>query len=569
LPFRLLTQEPTIIFNIAYWLTYAMAGFFMYLLVLDLSRSHVIGVAAGIFYAFSPFRLDNITHLQYAQHQWLPLALLFLLRFFNTKKLRYAIFAALAGWATALSSGSFMLMAIVPVGLFALFLWGMKPLSLKDIGKLVLAAAILVITVFPFYYQSLQVIQENRVIVPFERFLKFSPDVLDFAKQPKYHTMTFYEVLPDQIRTPYFSMFPGWILSILGVVAVVLFLLPRTGDRADSDSVAVPWLQITQNVLRFSILGLIIITAITLVILALNPGKPTLSFTWTSLLFWLLLLSTAAYSGFSVMQFRRGIIRLQAALLRIFLFLVVVGVMLSLGPYIHINNVPSGSNVYMAFFALVPGVDRVRQVMQYHTYTMLFLVPAAGLVLARLRTLDKKWFSAILMILLALVAFEYQTDVSKDYAEVPTDPPAMYKWLEKEPPETPIVELPLWPYPHHPESDRVYWSMYHWKPMLNGFHSYFPDDYYQLIEKMADFPSRNSIEFLQTYYDIKYAIVRLRHYDAEQMNTLVSLLDKPWSSFKLLKKWEYFWVLENVNYNPATFYEVQPPPLLSDIKVQR
>jgi hypothetical protein len=249
-----------------------------------------------------------------------------------------------------------------------------------------------------------------------------------------------------------------------------------------------------------------------------------------SLLFWLSLLTSAAFTTFSVLLFRQGTINLQAVLLRIFMFMAVLCAMLSLGPYIHINNVPSGSNVYMAFFALVPGVDRVRQVMQYHTYTMLFLVPAAGLVLARLRAMDRKWYAAILVILVALVAFEYQTDVSKDYAEVPTDPPAMYKWLAKEPPETPIVELPLWPYPHHPESDRVYWSMYHWKPMLNGFHSYFPDDYYQLIDRMADFPSRNSIEFLQTYYDIKYAIVRLRHYDVEKLQILENLLEQPWSN---------------------------------------
>ena len=562
LPFRLLTDEPTVLFNIAFWIAFALSGFLMYKFAYHLSRNLLISVIAGIFFAFSPYRLDNITHLQYASHQWLPLIVLSFILFFLQRRTVWLCGAVAGTWLNAMSCGAYMIMAVVPLGLLIFLLWVAKPLSWRRFGWLLFAGVILIVLLAPFYYQSWKAHGEAGTEVTDRELFVFSPDILDFAKKPKYMTSEPYSILPEKIKTPYFTLFPGFIASAAILAALLLFLTnirDENPEKKDSDkglraALTVSWLA--------GIAAALFAAAMIIFNLFLPPPGPVTDFNLVSLAFWLLIIAFAVNALLSAIAYRRGMLSENSLLLRIFIFLAVLNAVLSLGPDVYLNNIAIGQNVFSLFYQVVPGFSLVRQVLHFNTFTLLFAVPAAAIALKRIENLPQWTYWAVIIVLFGAVAFEYRTDMSRDYVEIPLDVPAVYQWLAGEPEASPYIGLPLWQWPHHPEADRMYWSMYHWKPMVNGLFSYPPREYNKLVRKTAVFPSRESIQYIQKNYMLKYIIVRIKHYNSAQLAQMEELFSQRWSKYKLKKKWDYFWVFENQAWNDKYYYAVKPPQVI-------
>jgi hypothetical protein len=95
-PLRALGVGPVATYNIAMIAGIAFCGFGAYLLGFHLTRSFSAGLAAGVFYAFVPFRFVHLSHVQHAWGGWLPLMLYALLRYAEKPSwTRGALFAAL------------------------------------------------------------------------------------------------------------------------------------------------------------------------------------------------------------------------------------------------------------------------------------------------------------------------------------------------------------------------------------------------------------------------------------------------------------------------------------------
>ena len=569
LPFRLFTDEPTLLFNIATWLCYILSGFFMYLLVRNLAKSHVIGMIAGVFFAFSPFRVDNITHIQYASQQWLPLMIMAIVLFFLEKKKRWLFAASIFTWLTAMSCGTYLVMAVIPFGLLVGLLWLAKPLELKDLIWVAAAGALLIVLLLPFYVPLFKVTQELGLGPNIAEVERFSPDILDFGKQPKYFTSAPYKILPEKIKTTYFSFFPGFLLSA-AIIAAFLMLIRQT--EVEKTKVRLPMDKLLQQGLKWSgivalsLLGLFLLVVATLVIWP--PEKPVGDFNLITLLIWVVIIAFAEYAVFSAFAFKKGWIEKEAFLLRAFLFIAVLSAFFSLGPKLFVNNVAVAQNVYWPLYKVMPGFKTLRQVLQFNTFFLLFAIPAAGIALAELKKLPQKTFAVVSIGIFLLLAAEYQTDLSRDYVGVPTrdDLPDMYAWLDSEPKASPFIELPVWTYPHHPESDRMFWNMYHFKPFVTGQFSYWPVEYDQLVQTMKSFPSKEAILYIQDNYKLKYLVIRPRHYRAEGLARAEELFAQPWSKYKLLKKWDYFWVYKNQDWQDEYYYTVEPPKVAKATK---
>ena len=98
LPIYWLTGNLLLCYNVAFLLTFVLGAFGMYLLMADLTDSVAAAVAAGVFFAFTEYRLVyEVSHLQTLSNHWLPLALFGLHRFIARDSRR-----ALAGGAAAL-----------------------------------------------------------------------------------------------------------------------------------------------------------------------------------------------------------------------------------------------------------------------------------------------------------------------------------------------------------------------------------------------------------------------------------------------------------------------------------
>lgn len=110
LPVYWITGNLLLCYNTAVFLSFVLGAFGMYLLVADLSGSAAAGIAAGVFFAFTQYRLEyELSHLQTLSNQWLPLALFALHRYVATRS-RGALAAAVAALVLLnLSAGFHML----------------------------------------------------------------------------------------------------------------------------------------------------------------------------------------------------------------------------------------------------------------------------------------------------------------------------------------------------------------------------------------------------------------------------------------------------------------------------
>ena len=76
LPLGLVSGQPVLGYNLSLLLSFPLAGLGMYLLVLHWTHRHGAAFLAGLAYAFAPYRLAAIAHLQLLTIQWLPFSLL-------------------------------------------------------------------------------------------------------------------------------------------------------------------------------------------------------------------------------------------------------------------------------------------------------------------------------------------------------------------------------------------------------------------------------------------------------------------------------------------------------------
>ena len=80
-PLRAAGVAPVAAYNVAMLAGFAFCGFGAYLLGWRLTRSFPAGLAAGVFYAFVPFRFVHLSHVQHVWGGWLPLLLVALLAY--------------------------------------------------------------------------------------------------------------------------------------------------------------------------------------------------------------------------------------------------------------------------------------------------------------------------------------------------------------------------------------------------------------------------------------------------------------------------------------------------------
>jgi len=115
-PLLLAGGSPVLAHNVVLLLSFPLAGLGMFLLVRDRTGSAAAGLFSGLAYAFSAYRFQHLVHVQSLATQWLPLALLFLLRALDGGLSRDAALAALFALLQVLSSGYYAVMTALGLG---------------------------------------------------------------------------------------------------------------------------------------------------------------------------------------------------------------------------------------------------------------------------------------------------------------------------------------------------------------------------------------------------------------------------------------------------------------------
>jgi hypothetical protein len=199
-PLRAVGVGPLTAYNIAMVAGFAFSGFAMYLLGLRLSGSWAAGVAAGVFYAFVPFRFVHISHVQHVWGGWLPLLLLMLLRYADRPDRRRAIAFAAVFVMNGLTNIHYLLFGAFAAGVTALLLlprrhW--RELALAMTGALLILA--------PFLYPYAAVAKLYGMQRSFAEVARFSAVATDW--------------LPGQMDAER-KLYPGLLAYVTAIVAL-------------------------------------------------------------------------------------------------------------------------------------------------------------------------------------------------------------------------------------------------------------------------------------------------------------------------------------------------------------
>ena len=89
-PLRAIGVPPLVAFNVGMLLGFAFSAFAAYLLGRTIGGCWIAGIAAGIFYAYVPWRFTQLPHIQHVWGGWLPMLLVALLHYARTPTWRNA-----------------------------------------------------------------------------------------------------------------------------------------------------------------------------------------------------------------------------------------------------------------------------------------------------------------------------------------------------------------------------------------------------------------------------------------------------------------------------------------------
>ena len=98
-PIRLLTGNPILAFNLTWHLAFALNAFLMYLAVLTITRNRWAALVAGTVFGFGALQINYAQmHFNYAGAWWIPLTLLFSVRFARSRRWPHFAMAILCVW---------------------------------------------------------------------------------------------------------------------------------------------------------------------------------------------------------------------------------------------------------------------------------------------------------------------------------------------------------------------------------------------------------------------------------------------------------------------------------------
>lgn len=436
-PILLATGQPILAHNFVFLFSFVFSGFGVFLLVEHLTGRWIAGVAAGIIFAFTPYRFSHF-QIQMLATQWMPFALLYLDKAFRRQRWSDFLWLALFINLTVLSSyyyGLFFgVVVIVLGGAYLLILRG-DLWHIRFWGKVSTIVGITAVINIPLAlpYFSLADAGFVRSIATTELFkLKFQ----DFlSTTPENWLYGDWSKLRQGAHWTEHIAFPGIMAAILAVVA--LFSV-RDKSLDVSDKLA------KNRPLIWAYTAVFLTTTI----LAMGatwqlPGTEMvipMPFSW-------------------LFNYVPGFQGLRAPSRFIIVSLLALAVLSGFG---------------LAWLQT-----------RWRTWSWTIKLPThAGAI--------------SLGLLLAIISLEYLV-VPLPFMQISSQIPPVYHWLAEQAEDSPVIELPFAQGTGKYislEGLRLYYATAHWQPLVNGYSGFDPPQSVRIRNDMHTFPDAQSISRL-------------------------------------------------------------------------
>ncbi len=216
--------NPIIGFNFVMLLSYFLNAYFTYLLVKYFTKRRAAGIIAGIVYGFCSYKVLNFGHLQDMVIFYMPLLLLFLYQYLNSRKIKYLVGIGLCLLFQSLSSWYHMVFVFLMLGIFlAVFLY-LKRLTKKDIIRFGVMVIPVLIVILPFALPYFAFNKENQSAYKLNDLKTYSADFGGYLL-PSPNTFIGSKVLPklNITKTSWSENFNfiGYIALVLSLISVI------------------------------------------------------------------------------------------------------------------------------------------------------------------------------------------------------------------------------------------------------------------------------------------------------------------------------------------------------------
>lgn len=491
LPLWWLTGNILLVYNVLFLLTSTLSGLGMFLLVRELTGRPRAALVAGLFFAFLPYRIAQLPHLQVLSSQWMPFALFAFRRYLDRGRAPALAGAVAALAAQQLSCGYYLIYFSPFVALY--LIWEITArrrwTDWRLLAALALAGLADVLLTWPFLAPYLELRSLGFAPRPLEEIMSYSADVRGY--------LTAHET--NRLWGPWLSgftraeneLFPGLLPVVMAVVGLGAIAVERwRATSGHADRTAWRWASTVMAALALAgaagAIAFLFTAGVNLrlgdisIVRVRNIDRP-------------LVLLTVGISGLLALSRRaRAWCRWGTDLRVVALLLFTTAVVLSLGPEPRSDLKPLRfTGPYLWLYQFVPGFDGLRVPARMAMVAYVFLTVVAGYGLA---AIDQVRRGAVVMAVIGAFFLAEATGVPIVVGHTAGDegaatPPASirpaatapeaYRFLKTLPAATVVAEFPFgftsW------ELRYVYYSAVHKHRLLNGYSGGFPSVYHRHV----------------------------------------------------------------------------------------
>lgn len=232
----------------------------------------------------------------------------------------------------------------------------------------------------------------------------------------------------------------------------------------------------------------------------------------------------------------------------------VLGALVALGPEIRLFGRVLGPGPFALAREWVPVFRMIRVTSRAGVFIALPLALLAARALAALRPPPWALAGAVVLALAETLIAPIPMPRWMQIVDTRRGPPPVDAWLAAQPGETPVVHLPMLDVralerrPRFHESIYMVDSIYHWKPLVNGYAGIEPASYVRLRELAHDFPSHEFLDALREI-GVRYVVLHRKGYGPYQWPRVEEGLPRFRSSLR-----------EMARFGGDTVFELLPSP---------
>jgi hypothetical protein len=456
-PIFWLTGNALAAYNVSFFLTWPLSAFTAYLLAFVLTRRHDAAFLAGLSFGFTPYRTAELGHIQMLSSFWIPLCLVALHRFLETRRGGWLVLFAGAWILQALANGYFIFFGAVLVGLWVLYFCSTRDAwrAVPAIAVTCVLANLALVPVMLKYHAVHQQYGLRRII---SEVLWFSAPVSAW-----FEVSSVVWFWPKVLGDSKDDLFPG-------ITAVILVLVALWRSRWRK-----PPVREASRSYRWLMAGLALVTAVSLAsivtTLVIGPWRVELPGVTLRTSGLDRALRMAILCGVPLLVLRTRIVEVvrRRDTLVFYIGATIVLGLLCCGPVLRAKGAVVLDPMPYRWLLAVPGFDQLRVPTRFWMLGTLCLSVAAALAFARLVGERGRLRAVVFMLVSAGVMLDGWTR-GIGMAEAPKQWPK----VERRDQPRPILELPLGP---DWDAAATFRSMRHRRPVLNGVSGYDPPHY--------------------------------------------------------------------------------------------